>query len=53
MWAMPLKNKTSRDVTTAMEDTCLKAGVYPRILQRDNGKESDGDLSAWMTAHNI
>ena len=41
-WARILKNNTSKDVTTAMEDICLQAGGYPRILQRDNGAE---DLS--------
>ena len=30
-----------------------EAGVYPRILKRDNGGEFVGDLSALMTAHNI
>ena len=31
------KNITAIDVTSAMENTCQTAGVYPHILQIDEG----------------
>jgi transposase InsO family protein len=52
-WARPLKKKASRDVMEAMEDICSKAGVYCKILQRDNGLEFSGHLTTWLDGHNI
>ena len=34
-------------------DICNKAGVYPRIIQREGGGELAGDISNWMSTHNI
>jgi hypothetical protein len=48
-----LKNKTSEDVKNAMQDICQKAGVYPHILQRDNGGEFAGQLTTWLNDHDI
>ena len=36
-----------------MENTCQISGVYPQILQRDNGGEFAGELSDWMNEHDI
>ena len=52
-WAVPLKNKESHDVSLAMEEICRKAGVYPHILQKDNGGEFQGETNAFMEQHNI
>ena len=53
VWARPLKKKTSEDVRDAMEDICQTAGVYPHILQRDNGGEFAGQLTTWLNTHDI
>jgi transposase InsO family protein len=53
VWARPLKKKTSEDVRDAMQDICQKAGVYPHILQRDNGGEFAGELTTWLNDHDI
>ena len=53
VWARPLKKKTSEDVRNAMEDICQTAGVYPHILQRDNGGEFAGQLTTWLNNHDI
>jgi transposase InsO family protein len=53
VWARPLKLKESQEVTEAMQDICSKAGVYCKILMRDNGKEFDGHLTTWIEEHNI
>ena len=51
--ARPLKNKAANYVTNAMENICQISGVYPHILQRDNGGEFAGELSDWMNQHVI
>ena len=53
VWAVPIKNKTSRDVSIAMGVICDKAGVYPKILQKDNGGEFQGATNTFMERHNI
>lgn len=52
-WAVPIKNKSSHDVSIAMGIICEKAGVYPHILQKDNGKEFAGETNQFMNRHNI
>ena len=52
IWARPLK-KAANDVTNATENICQTVGVYPHILQRDNGGEFAGELSDWMNQHVI
>ena len=34
-------------------DICTKAGVYPRIIQREGGGEFSGDISNRMSTQNI
>ena len=53
VWATPLKNKESHDVALAMESICRNAGVYPHILQKDNGGEFQGETNTFMERHNI
>ena len=53
VWAVPLKNKESKDVAIAMNTICTKAGVYPHILQKDNGGEFQGETNTFMEQHNI
>ena len=53
VWARPLKLKNSNDVTDAMRNICEKAGVYPHLLQRDNGGEFAGRLTTWLNNHDI
>lgn len=53
VWARPLKNKTANDVSLALEDICQKAGVYPSIIQKDNGLEFAGETNDFMARHNI
>ena len=53
VWAVPLKNKESHDVAIAMGEICRKAGVYPHILQKDNGGEFQGETNTFMEQHNI
>ena len=53
VWAKPLKNKTSHDVSIMMGNICDDAGVYPHILQKDNGGELNGETNTFMEEHNI
>ena len=53
VWARPLKNKTANDVSLALEDICQKAGVYPKIIQKDNGGEFQAETNEFMARHNI
>ena len=53
VWAVPLKNKTSIDVSIAMGNICEKAGCYPHILQKDNGGEFQGETNTFMEQNNI
>jgi hypothetical protein len=53
VWAVPIKNKESHDVSIAMGEICRKAGVYPHILQKDNGGEFQGETNTFMEQHNI
>ena len=53
VWAVPLKNKESKDVAIAMAEICRKANVYPHILQKDNGGEFQGETNTFMEQHNI
>lgn len=53
VWAKPLKNKTAEDVALAIGQICDDAGVYPHILQKDNGGEFQGETNAFMEQHNI
>lgn len=52
-WARPLRNKTSKDVSKAIKEICQQAGVYPSILQKDNGGEFQGETNRFMRDHNI
>jgi hypothetical protein len=40
-------------VAIAMDEICRKAGVYPHILQKDNGGEFQGETNTFMEQHNI
>ena len=53
VWAVPVKNETSHDVAIAMDAICRKAGVYPHILQKDNGGSFQGETNTFMEQHNI
>ena len=53
VWAKPLKNKTAEDVSLAIGQICEDAGVYPHILQKDNGGEFQGETNEFMEQHNI
>ena len=39
LYARPVKRKTAKDVTTAMESVLIEAKKTPRYLQTDQGKE--------------
>ena len=52
-WAVPIKKKESRDVAQGMATICDKAGVYPHIIQKDNGGEFQGATNTFMEGHNI
>jgi hypothetical protein len=52
-WAVPIKKKESGDVAQAMATICNKAGVYPNIIQKDNGGEFQGATNTFMEGHNI
>ncbi|KAF0689186.1 Uncharacterized protein FWK35_00031703, partial [Aphis craccivora] len=51
-WAISLKSKTAKEVSTAMSKILLKSS--PKILQLDNGKEFyNSTFDALMEKHNI
>lgn len=51
-WAIPLKSKTAKEVSTAMSKLLLKRS--PKLLQLDNGKEFyNSTFNALMEKHNI
>ena len=52
-WAVPIKKKERRDVAQGMATICDKAGVYPHIIQKDNGGEFQGATNTFMEGHNI
>ena len=52
-WAVAIKKKESVDVSEALEQICTKAGVFPHIIQKDNGGEFQGETNAFMERHNI
>jgi Integrase core domain len=52
-WSVPVKRKTGRDVTAAMEKI-LKRGRVPKNIQSDMGKEFfNSEFSALMKRYNI
>jgi len=53
VWAVPIKLKQSGNVAQAMASICEKAGVYPHIIQKDNGGEFQGATNTFMEGHNI
>ena len=54
VWAEAIRNKTAIAVMDAMDIIVHRAGnTYPRIIQSDNGGEFSGELTDWMTQHNI
>jgi len=53
VWAVPLKNKESKDVAIAMAEICRKANVYPHVIMKDNGGEFQGTTNTFMEEHNI
>lgn len=53
VWAKPLKNKTALDVSQALGLICDDAGVYPSIIQKDNGGEFQAETNDFMARHNI
>lgn len=54
MWTRPIKNKTGREVTEAMEDIIREAGYTPTNLQSDNGTEFyNRSFSELMAARSI
>ncbi len=52
-WAVPLKNKEAVDVVEGMDIITAKAGVFPDIIQKDNGGEFQKELNVWMKQHNV
>ncbi len=52
-WAEPLKMKTSADVVDAMNNIIAKSKICPKLLQKDNGGEFQGELNNWMDQHDI
>ena len=52
-WLRGLKNKTAQDVTNAMQSIINEANITPKIIQKDNGGEFQGDLNVWMKDNNI
>ena len=51
-WAVPIKKKESRDVAQGMATICDKAGVYPHIIQKDNGGEFQGATNTFLIVFN-
>jgi Integrase core domain len=52
-WAVPVKHKTGKEVTSAMANV-FKEGRIPRNIQSDMGKEFyNSEFSALMKRHNI
>ncbi|KAL4111783.1 hypothetical protein QTP88_015670 [Uroleucon formosanum] len=51
-WALPMKSKTGKEVTSAMNKILLEGS--PKLLQLDNGKEFyNNTFDALMTKYNI
>ena len=53
IWLRGLKHKMALDVVQAMNSIVNETNVYPKIIQKDNGGEFQGELNDWMKEHNI
>ena len=53
IWLKGLKHKTAEDVVHAMNEIVQESTVYPKIIQKDNGGEFQGELNDWMNEHDI
>ena len=53
-WAVPIVTKDSASVAKALDEIVKQAdNVYPKLIQKDNGTEFQGEVNDWMKAHNV
>jgi transposase InsO family protein len=53
VWLRRLKIQTAINVRNALINILDETKTYPRIAQCDNGREFQGETSAWFKEHNI